>query len=180
MVFGESFETASKEEALSEVISELQLQEKTILDTIDEATKAQATNEHTEIASLNYKFLQNNPDILDLMDTYWLKLDSGKKTLSFEVNMPIHEFETITWYNNYDISLNKKWASIVGWKLEIPWTFNDEEYNTAQKIDKMVDTMHNRILQEEQSNNNLVTEETKENLENKMNAVKKVCKVLFK
>jgi hypothetical protein len=70
MVFGESFETISKEEALSEVISESKLQEKDILDSIDDNTKQKATNENTEISSLNYKFSQENPDILDLMHTY--------------------------------------------------------------------------------------------------------------
>lgn len=178
MVFGESFETISKEEALSEVISESKSQEKKILDSIDDYTKQKATNENTEISSLNYKFSQENPDILDLMHTYWLEIDTKNKILSFEVNIPNREDWTIKWYNNYDITLTKKWASIVSWELDIPWLFNDEEY-TPNKIDTMVDKIYNRILQEEQWNDNKVTDQTKENLENKMNAVKKVCKKLF-
>lgn len=180
MAFNESFvtkETNDKQEAIAEALQWFQQEEKEIFQEIE--NKNLATNENTEKESLNYKFLQKNSDILELMNTYWLKLDAGKKNLSFDVNIPNREDWTIKWYNNYDIILTKKWVSVITWELEIPWLFNDEEYNTPQKIDKIVDTIHNRILEQEQSNNNRVTEQTKENLENKMNAVKKVCKKLF-
>ncbi len=113
MVFGESFETVSKEEALNEVISEKQSQEKTILDSIDEDTKEEATNENTEAISLEYinnkeksdkekmkdiqEFNANMIDIVNQWDKTIIKAPYKLQT----------EFAFWDWWSRWDISLTK-------------------------------------------------------------------------
>ncbi|AKH33299.1 hypothetical protein XF24_00976 [candidate division SR1 bacterium Aalborg_AAW-1] len=169
----ENFEfKQSKEQELSNILEGFHKEEKNLNNTI--TNKDLASEENTMIESLNYKFLQGNPDIKDLIQQYKFKIDTVNKTLSFDVDIPFYSEGTIKGYNNYKVSITKNGGSVFVGELAIPGLWNDEDYTKPENYSKLIDKIHNRILKEEASNNNKVTDGTKENLENKMNAAKKL------
>lgn len=102
----ENFEfQQSKEQELSNILEGFHIEEKNLNNII--TNKDLASEENTMIESLNYKFLQGNPDIKKLVDQYKFKIDTVNKTLSFDVDIPFYSEGTIKGYNNYKVSITK-------------------------------------------------------------------------
>jgi hypothetical protein len=141
MVFGESFESISKKEALSEVISELQSQEKTILDSIDEETKEQATNENTEAISLEYI---NNKEKSDVQKRQEIKefhislkniVEKWDKTITKSPYKLQTNFGFWDWGSRWDISLVKNNKEILSYHYSFEEGRKPREVWVTIKVD---------------------------------------------
>ena len=141
MSFKESFETVSKDEALSEVISELQLQEKTILDTIDEDTKAQATNENTEAISLEYINNKEKTDKQKLQDIQEFNIslknivEKWDKTITKSPYKLQTNFGFWDWGSRWDISLVKNNKEILSYHYSFEEGRKPREVWVTIKVD---------------------------------------------
>ena len=170
----ENFEfKQSKEQELSNILEGFHNEEKNLNNTV--SNKDLASEENTMIESLNYKFLQGNPDIKKLVDQHDFKIDKHNKSISFTVGAMI-------WWTPkyYDIEVTKTWLVING-EIETDFSdwLDDQEYN-----DKNSRTIFQKIIDRFENTNALGNEYNKQQylpwIIKKINDANKVFDTYFK
>ena len=127
----------------------------------------------------SYRLSQEHPDqdlaslITQARKNNKLRIYEDRWMMKFDINFYYNRWEI---QRNYNIILqkDKKSGKVTG-RLDIPWPFNDEKYEKARNIWDLLQTMQDRIEQEEWE----LQSQLKDSLEDTMNTMQTIFSKMF-